>query len=540
MHVWMADSLRRFFPASPAKQCDTLALDAARGERVSFQVVCRTDARAETVTATATADGTVDVRIRRVGYVPMPHFNTDVPQDELDGAEFLPGFVPDPLLPETTVQAGPFETHAFWISLHIPSETTPGTYAIAVTLTAGEEATTCTATLRVHPIELPTRRDFPVTHWFYADALLDWYGLSGITDEAFWTILEAYFANLTAHGQDMVYVPVFTPPLDGVKRPTQLLNVRREGDRYHFDWSLVRRWIQTAQAQGVSRFEWTHLFTQWGVKHALRIYEGHGENGSSLWPPETGATSPTYRNFLGQFLPELERFLHEERVMERSVFHLSDEPHGDECRANYRAARELLRELAPWMPVMDALSDIEFAREGLIETPIPIIDEFMNFVQEGFPAWAYFCCAPRGRYLNRFLDTPLAKIRMSGWVFYRTGARGFLHWGYNYWYKCGTQQLIDPFMVTDALAWPGWSYGDPFVVYPGTDGPIDSLRWEVFAESLQDYALLQAAGITPDDPLLAEITDYADFPRDPNWVASRRAHIFSTYFTKKNTMASTT
>lgn len=52
-------------------------------------------------------------------------------------------------------------------------------------------------------------------------------------------------------------------------------------------------------------------------------------------------------------------------------------------------------------------------------------------------------------------------------------------------------------------------HGAPFVVYPGENGPIDSIGWEVFAESLQDYALLQTANIDPDDPMLAELKSYA-------------------------------
>jgi hypothetical protein len=148
-------------------------------------------------------------------------------------------------------------------------------------------------------------------------------------------------------------------------------------------------------------------------------------------------------------------------------------------------------------------------------------------VQEGYSPWAYFCCAPRGRYLNRLLDTPLVKTRMSGWLFYRTQVHGFLQWGYNYWYKSQTRQLIDPYTVSDGLGWPGWAYGDTFLVYPGADGPVDSLRWEVFAESLQDYALLQAAGVAPDDPLLADITDFAEFPRDPAWIAQARARVLT-------------
>ena len=57
------------------------------------------------------------------------------------------------------------------------------------------------------------------------------------------------------------------------------------------------------------------------------------------------------------------------------------------------------------------------------------------------------------------------------------------------------------------------------VVYPGPDGPYDSIRWEVFAESLQDYAILQSAGTDPDDPLLAPLRSYEDFPKTAEWIS---------------------
>jgi hypothetical protein len=111
---------------------------------------------------------------------------------------------------------------------------------------------------------------------------------------------------------------------------------------------------------------------------------------------------------------------------------------------------------------------------------------------------------------------------MTGFLLYRSGAHGFLHWAVNYWYRTQTAELIDPFQVADAHRWPEWPYGDPFVVYPGPDGPLDSIRWEVIAEGLQDFALLQAAGVDRDDPLLGEIKDFAEFPRDPDWITRTR------------------
>jgi hypothetical protein len=58
------------------------------------------------------------------------------------------------------------------------------------------------------------------------------------------------------------------------------------------------------------------------------------------------------------------------------------------------------------------------------------------------------------------------------------------------------------------------------MIYPGADGrPMDSIRWEVFAESLQDYAILQSAKIKPEDPLLRDIKTYANFPKNEEWLS---------------------
>jgi len=170
------------------------------------------------------------------------------------------------------------------------------------------------------------------------------------------------------------------------------------------------------------------------------------------------------------------------------------------------------------MRVMDALTDIEYARRGLTDMPIPSIRTALDFVEAEIPSWCYYCCGPRGAYINRLLDTPLPKIAMHGVLFYRWPFKGFLHWGYNYWYRSQTRTLIDPYTVQDGLAWQrGWAYGDPFVVYPGPDGPVDSMRWEVFGESLQDYALLQTLGIPRDHGLLAAVKSFQDFPKTESW-----------------------
>lgn len=72
-------------------------------------------------------------------------------------------------------------------------------------------------------------------------------------------------------------------------------------------------------------------------------------------------------------------------------------------------------------------------------------------------------------------------------------------------------------------------YSLHIVVYPGPHGPVDSIRWEIFGESLQDYALLQTLGIDRSDPLLAPLKSFADFPKTVKWRSDARTKIFAQF-----------
>ena len=116
--------------------------------------------------------------------------------------------------------------------------------------------------------------------------------------------------------------------------------------RWRFDWSDVRRYVRLARARGLTHFEWCHPFTSGAYAHAIRIYHGQGrdENFSGGGNP---ATSPVYRAFLAQYLPELRAFLDQERIFK---IRSSTFPTNRTVRTlKLPRARGLLRELAPWM-----------------------------------------------------------------------------------------------------------------------------------------------------------------------------------------------
>jgi hypothetical protein len=374
--------------------------------------------------------------------------------------------------------------------------------------------------LHVAELVVQPRRDFPVIHWWRGEATWDYYN-TGRFDERWWELTRAQLQDMWDHGSDVMPVPLLVARRETFKRPCQLLDVEETSPgRYAFDWSRTKRFIDMCREIGFRKFEWSHLWIYWGAENPVRVYTKKGDEFVMLWPPDISGFSDTFLNFLDQFLPEFHAFLVKEGLMEDSYFHLSDEPGEGRHIENYRRARDILREKAPWMKgkIMDALSSIEYGREGLTDIPIPMVNAAQAYIDARIPHWVYYCCAPTGPWLNRFLDTPLTKIRMSGWLFHRLGAQGFLHWGFNYWHKMEREEIGDPFHDASNDSWPGIPYGDPFMIYPGKDGPLDSIRWEVFAESLQDMAVLQAAGVTADDPRLADIKTYADFPKSEDWL----------------------
>jgi hypothetical protein len=531
VYLWLETSLKRIYPQTRPGSTK-LELLAPRNGTISFQACVRNE-RQYALRLDGAVEGADDLKgqTRLVGLVPVAHHTGGTAPGEYDGGGHVPGLVPDPLYPECKTMIGPLESRSYWITLRIPENAKPGKRELTFRFYLGDlrQEFTLPVSLEISEFVVKPRENFPITHWWRGEATWDYYKTGMFEDERWWQLTRDQLQNMYDHGSNVVYVPMYFNRRETFKRPCQLLVVDEpQPGQYEFDWKLVKRFVDMCREIGFREFEWPHMWIYWGVENPMRIYRKSGDEYVMLWPPDTGAFSDVYINYLKQFLPEFHAFLQEEDLLGHSYFHLSDEPGAGQHIANYKRARQTLRDLAPWMRVMDALSDIEYGKQGLTDIPIPIVSAAQAYVDAEIPHWVYYCCSPTGPWLNRFMDTPLAKIRMSGWLFYKQRARGFLHWGFNYWHAIEQERIVDPFTDSSADAWPGIPYGDPFMIYPGKEGPIDSIRWEVFAESLQDYAILQTAGIDPDDQRLDDIKTYGDFPKNQEWIDRTLREILTT------------
>lgn len=541
LEIRTLSSLQKVYPDSAPQESGLCSACMLQNEFYSYQIAVCSHAgpddglnggrlNAKVSLSSPAADA---VTLRRVGYVPsqLPAYKD---HDE-DVERTAPGLFPDPLFPlDGSGLYGAEECwHSLWITVD-SGKLAPGRYPISVTITNGQdEKKSRTADFEIEVLAaLPEKQRLIYTNWFHADCLYTHYGVEPFSEEH-WRILNNFMTLAASRGMNMILTPLFTPPLDtavGGERPDiQLVKVSETESGYAFDFSRLARWMDLAGACGIEYFEMSHLFTQWGAKHAPKILIG----GKKVFGWHTDASSEEYQTFLKQFLPALDRFFEERGCCDKIYFHVSDEPAIEHMEAYAKASGAIREILGDKYPIVDALSNYDFYKTGLVTTPIPSSDHFKTFYENGVDGdlWTYYCCGQYQKVANRFFSMPSARNRILGFQLYQYNIKGFLQWGYNFWYSQFSLSEIDPYLTTDAGgAFPS---GDAFTVYPGKGGTaVASLRMEVFCEAIQDmnalYALENRIGREKTLALLREgdrpIT-MEEYPKDPDWILKKRAQI---------------
>ncbi|RKN85597.1 DUF4091 domain-containing protein [Paenibacillus ginsengarvi] len=530
-------SLEKVFADEPLQAEGYTRASALRGETFSYQVAYRSERLAKHLKLRVESDLASRVTVRTVGLVPaeMPIYHDH--DDNVLRSE--PGLYPDPLMPLTEsegVTGYPKQWRSVWVTVDLDGDVAPGTYPITLVFLNpnDQELSRETFELDVLALELPKQKLIH-TEWFHTDCLATYYEVE-VFSERYWEIVEHYVNTAVRHGINMLLTPLFTPPLDtqvGGERPTvQLVDVEKSGSEYRFGFDKLKRWVDMCDRCGVVYFEMSHLFTQWGAKHAPKIVAAENGETKRIFGWDTDATGDEYKSFLGQFLPQLVGFIKQNGLSDRVYFHVSDEPHTDHLPW-YESASSWLKQFVGEFPTIDALSSYQFYEKGLVPNPIPASNHIQPFLDGGVPdLWTYYCCSQYKKVANRFMCMPSARNRVLGLQLYKFRIAGFLHWGYNFWYAQYSRFPIDPYRNTDAnFAFPA---GDPFVVYPGADGkPVESLRFEVFREALQDLrALTLLESLIGREKTVALIEEGAEapitfdvYPQDAAWLLACRERI---------------
>ena len=358
-------------------------------------------------------------------------------------------------------------------------------------------------------------------NWLHYDCISNYYNVP-VFSERFNELLDEYVKNLLTHDINSIMVPLFTPPLDtavGKERKTaQLVKVEFVGGRYEFNLEPLRIFIRRMRALGVKYFEFSHLFTQWGGTACPKVVATENGEEKRIFGWDTPSDCEEYISFLAELLPKIVKLTEEEGIKKDCFWHITDEP-SEKAIPLYSKLKEVVQKLVGDMEIIDALSEYAFYEKKLVTIPVVETTKFKDFQNKCDKFAVYYCYTIQKNLSNRFISLPGLRTRILGLQCYMHNVVGFLHWGYNFWSNANSRTSINPWLVNDAVgAYPA---GDAFVVYPGENGPLDSLRLEILSDGWQDYriALLaeRYAGKEAIQTLLEEsgMKDFDVYPHEP-------------------------
>ena len=446
------------------------------------------------------------------------------------------GYFPELLRPlEGCFNAKANKWNSIWLEVVPNSTLVAGEQKINVALTCGEDVQTIDFTLDVIDAQLPAQTLIN-TNWFHTDCIATHYNIEVFSDK-YWEYVKNFLKVAVDHGMNMVLTPLFTPPLDtkvGGERPTvQLVGVKVTSGEYKFDFTNLDKWIAICDEVGIKYLELSHFFTQWGAKKCPKIIAEVDGVQKRIFGWDTKASGKAYRSFLTAFAEVFKPYLKEKGLEDKVYFHVSDEPFAAIAR-HYRKASNIVKELFGEYKIMDALSNYKFYKKGLVKLPVPANDHIEPFIGNVSDLWTYYCCVQVKGVSNKFFSMPSQRNRVLGYQMYKFNVKGFLHWGYNFWYKQFSTGPVDPFTETDA----GGSFpsGDSFVVYPGDNGaPLISLRLKVFYDAFQDMRALQLLeSLIGKEKTMQILEDgiepitFAQYPHCDDWQLATREKINAT------------
>lgn len=482
--LWGSDPYEKIFKDSKPKSGlkESLLIEAVRNEYASAQFAITSESGSTKVSLSLTSfkgpDGyMIDFSANFVGYVPVKKNTPNTPSDEL--IRQAPFDAPDPLLEESTATIKEGETQPVWITVFVPPEAPAGNYTANIKVLSEKTNSSISIFLKVYPVTLTNERTLWLTNWFSAQNIAKQYNVKPWSEEH-WSLIRKYARIMAEHRQNVIITPIFDL-IRFVKGPNSSLRC---------EFSNFDRWVELFREEGViGRIEGSHLAgrSEWEASdfdsQAVAVYY---ENGSFAYTqPSMKVTSSEYRAFLSQFLPQLQSHLEEKGWIDFYIQHLADEP----IHANAESYRKLagyVKKFAPRLKTIDANQDTELV--GALDIWVPILHEFdsnqefyANRRAAGEETWFYTCLAPTGKYPNRFIDYALLKVRILHWINFKYNLSGYLHWGLNYWTE-------NPFLDVEPSSLPP---GDAFIIYPGKDGPLSSIRFEMLRLGVQDFELLK-------------------------------------------------
>lgn len=467
--VWTDSENRKIFPDQPAPEGpdqEGVALRAAKGEVESFQIAVtpREDWQAakwtwQDFSGPAPLAGRA-LRCRRVECVRI---------ERTMGPHTHRGLNPDALTDRLPCDLPPGQTQSFWFTLRIPATQAQGEYQTRLALVSGDrELCSVPLRLRVRGFAIPARPSLDVRSSFRTSLIFP-----RETGDR-WDVLQRYYRDFYDHRSRCA--------------PGARLRVRLRGDSAEIDGTEYLRHVRFLRDElGARRLNVPSLWI--GHRGAHTMPPDAQWMGRPIFAnPALTALSPgfekPFRSYMGQFVALLKK----NGLFLEPTVRFFDEPrlsHGP-TRAALRVLSELLLDIDPGLTVAMTASDPHPELTGVAKLWILHTDAWHRNLPRIRAAQAAGCKI--GVYNNgvNLPEQRRLRVRLWPWLLHKYRVDGTYSW---WGTVCWRGPVADP--------WTAGEGSSGVLLYPPRSpqehGPIDSVRWELFREGLEDYEYMRLA-----------------------------------------------
>ena len=418
------------------------------------------------------------------------------------------GFIPvdetmvltaDPLLEKKSVDVAANLAQPVWITLKVPRDAVAGLYQGKFELSAASGGhAEFELSLEVLPAVLSEAPDwtFHLNIW-QAPTTVALAHKVALWSEEHWRLLERYAENFADHGMNAIMTHIIHDPWD---------SVRGVADDTMVEWKYPGEF----KGAGAGKFEWdftvfdryVELMMKAGVRDKIDLYALVMGPGGTLKADiryldtttgeyrtaEMKVGERIWREAWKAFLPVLRKHLKEKGWFDKAVLGFDEKPENvmgiifDFILAeapDFKIASSggFPGDERKWADEIVLFFD-NITDKSLWQQYEPLVREM--HADKSRLITFYTCCMPH--YPNTFLFSQLRESRLLPWLAWEYGFDGYIRWAVNIYPEDPWNQPM--------FTWPS---GDMFFVYPGRDGPLDSMRWELLRQGIQDYEALRIA-----------------------------------------------
>ncbi len=358
-----------------------------------------------------------------------------------------------------------------WLSLDIPSTTSPGIYKGEVEVRSAKQNFTLPLEIKVQNLSLPKPHDwtFRLDLWQNPWVIAEYYKVKPWSDEHKSLLKKHLKLYADAGGKFITTYAVHSPWADNsyMIEGNMLEWIKKKDGSWRFDYNIFDQYIKLAIDAGIDKAITIYTPIPWGDRFRY-IDEATGNYITEQWQ----ATSDVFKKNWNVFLTDLKKHLEAKGWMSNTYLGINENAM-EQTLSAIKVIRDHSKQwkityAGDWHPELDQLLDdysCVFYKE-------PSVKDISNRAAKKQTSTYYICCTPA--FPNTFVFSPPVEGRWLGWYTIAKGYDGMLRWAYDAW-------PADPVRDARHLLWPA---GDSYMIYPGAES---SIRFEKMREGIVDY-----------------------------------------------------